>query len=341
MTFNNSCTHYETSCIHRMSSCTPKMTNCKRRNKKNQQQQEQIWGLHTAKDEQLAGKDHQLQQKEAAIAAYQQEIKKLRQSSDQVAVEFQQNLLVKDMIQGLLRQVQELQQQLRLRVGQRREEVEASGAAASGGSINLRWRDGGREPSKKYGEVSAVDGSVAYFRAVRSKSVFANNSSINNWSELSKCPNYGFSLAIVNSLLTAIGGETPNNKVTNSLLSLTDNKWTERFPPMPTKRRLTAVVCSGKSLIVAGGVGEEEKNLCAVEVMNTETLQWSTASSLPHPLYRASATLCGYQVYMLAGLYQSGKYSKSVFTCSLAALRKSCQPQSLGAQLSLASGSQV
>ena len=75
--------------------------------------------------------------------------------------------------------------------------------------------------------------------------------------------------------------------------------------------------------------------------MDTETLQWSTASSLPHPLYQGSATLCGDQVCMLGGCDQNRKISKSVFTCSLAALLQSCQPQSLGAQLktlSLASG---
>ena len=84
--------------------------------------------------------------------------------------------------------------------------------------------------------------------------------------------------------------------------------------------------------------------LSTVEVMDTETLQWFTASSLPLPLYRASATLCGDQVYMLGGFYQSGKPSKSVFTCSLAALRQSCQPQSLVARLktlSLASKPEV
>ena len=110
-----------------------------------------------------------------------------------------------------------------------------------------------------YGEVSAVDGSVVYFPAARSKSVFANNSSTNKWSELPKSPNYGFSLAIVNSFLTTIGGETANNKVNNTLLSHTDNKWTRRFPPIPTKHKLTAVVCSGKSLIVAGGIGRRRQ----------------------------------------------------------------------------------
>ena len=306
----------------------------------NHQQRRQLLRLQTlltAKDEQLAGKNHQLQQKEGTMATYQQEIQQLRQqlqSSEQVA---QRNLLEREMIQDLQRQVQELQQQLRQRGSSRQEEGEASGVAASGGSIKLRWRDGGRAPRKMYGDVSVVDGSVAYFRPrrfiERNNEVFAYTFANNKWSELPECTNSDVSLAMVNSLLTAIGGKTSNREVTNSLLSLTDNKWTKRFPPMPTKRWLTAVVCSGKSLIVAGGEGEGKKDLSTVEVMDTKTLQWSTASSLPHSLYQATATLCGNQVYMLGGFYQIAKVSKSVFTCSLAALLQSCQPQSLGARL--------
>ena len=101
------------------------------------------------------------------------------------------------------------------------------------------------------GEVSVVDGRVVYFLPGGSKSVFVYNSTNNKWSELPKCPNHGFSLAMVNSLLTAIGGKKPNYGVTNSLLSLTGNKWTKQFPPMPTKRGVTVVVCSGRSLVVA------------------------------------------------------------------------------------------
>ena len=315
----------------------------------NQQKQEQIFGLRTlltakdeqlaGQDEQLAGKDHQLQQKEAAVAAHQQEIQQLRQqlqSSEQVAAEFQQSLLEREkMNQDLQRQIQALQKQLRQKRGQRREDREASGAAASGGSIKLRWRDGGRAPCEINGEVSAVDGSVAYFRQeyLYSKTVLAYNSTNNKWSELPECPNEDFSLEMVNSLLTAIGGRTPNHEVTNSLLSLTDNKWTKQFPLMPTKRWLTAVLCSGRSLVVAGGVGEGRQKLSTVEVMDTDTLQWSTASSLPRPLYCASAKLCGDQVYMLGGFDQNDERSKSVFTCSLANLLQSRQPQSLGAQL--------
>ena len=282
------------------------------------------------KEKQLAGKEHQLQQKEATIASHQHMIQQLRQQLEKVIAEFQKHLLERE---KMMQDQKRMQQQLRQREGQRQEEVEASGAASSGGSIKLTWRDGGRAPCKMVGEVAAVEGSVAYFRSgdVYSKGLVAYKLATNEWSELSKCPNYGFSLAVVNSFLTAIGGKTPNYKVTDSLLSLTDNKWTEQFPPMPTKRWLTAVVCSGKSLAVAGGIGERDKELETVEVMDTETLQWSTASSLPHPLSQATAVCCRDQVCMLGGWVPSGP-SKSVFTCSLATLLRSCQAQSPGGE---------
>ena len=304
--------------------------------------------LHTLSD-QLQGKEQDTRQKQQQIlelqtqlqqkqAAYQQEIQQLRQQlqfSEQVTAEFQQNLLERE------KTIRELQQQQLGQRGQRREE-KASGAAASGGRIKLRWRDGGRAPCNMSSKVAPVDGGVAYFSPGKHR-VFAYDSTNNKWSELPKCPNRGFSLAVVNSFLTAIGGRKSILEVTNSLLSLTGEKWTERFYPMPTKRWLTTAVCSGRSLIVAGGLGEGDKRLSVVEVMDTETLQWSTAHSLPYLLCGELAAICGDQVYMLGGSDQRGKLSKSLFTCSLSSLRLSCQPQFLGEQLntSLASRSEV
>ena len=122
---------------------------------------------------------------------------------------------------------EKLQQQRKQSRGQRREEVEASGAAAT---IKLRWRDGGRAPCEMCGEMAAVDGSRAYFQP-EGHAVFAYTFSDKKWSELPKCPNRDFSLAMVNGLLTAIGGEKPNEQATNSLLSLTGNLCTQQFPP--------------------------------------------------------------------------------------------------------------
>ena len=183
-----------------------------------------------------------------------------------------------------------------------------------------------------YGEAAAVNESVVYFLP-EGYAVLAYDYATNNWSELPRCPNSDFSLAVINNLLTAIGGMTPNWECTNQLLSLTGEKWTEKFPPIPTKRWLTAVVCGATSLVVAGGEGERFKKLSTVEVMDSANLKWSTASSLPHPLYQAhSATLCGDQLYLLGGFDQQKRKLKSVFTCSLSSLIQSCHGQ-LGARI--------
>ena len=308
--------------------------------------QQEIWQLReqlqssgqvTAKFQQnLLEREEIIQdlQKEAVIetvtAAHQQEIQQPRQqlqSSVQVTAEFQRNFLERE--KTIQDQTQEPQQQPRQGGGQRLKEVEADGwevVEASGAvarEIKLRWRDGGKAPRRMWGKVAAVNGSVALFRS--DEEVYSYDSSNKKWSQFPKCPNYGFSLAIVNTHLTAIGGKTPNEQVTNSLLCLAGSKWVEWFFPMPTKRWLTAVVCSGKSLVVAGGIGRGCKKLSTVEVMDAETLQWSSASSLPHPLSEASATLFEGHVYMLGGQNQNHTPSKLVFTCSVAALFQSCQ----------------
>ena len=91
------------------------------------------------------------------------------------------------------------------------------------------------------GKVAPVDRGVAYFSG--GDEVIAYNSARNKWSELPKCPNNGFSPAMINGLLTAIGGMNSILEFTNSLVSLTGKKWTVRFPAMPTKRRWTSAVC--------------------------------------------------------------------------------------------------
>ena len=63
--------------------------------------------------------------------------------------------------------------------------------------------------------------------------------------------------------------------------------------------------------------------LATVEVMNTDTLQWSVASSLPFPLSGASATICGDKIYLLRGQDNDGTSTNSIFTSSLTDLLQS------------------
>ena len=96
---------------------------------------------------------------------------------------------------------------------------------------------------------------------------------------------------------------------------------------MPTKRSHTVAVTTQQHLIVAGG--ENTSNLLdLVEVMDIETLVWSTAASLPHPYSYASATICRDRLYMLGEhkkVIDSRKRHTNlvVLTCSLTKLVQS------------------
>ena len=173
---------------------------------------------------------------------------------------------------------------------------------------------------------------MAYFNKYNSNDVYFYDSEKQMWSSLPQSPHSYCSLAVVSGLLTAIGGGGRGRNVTNQLLSLTgEGKWVEHFPPMPTKRYGTAAVSSEKSLVVAGGVGGYRKSLLIVEVMDTETLQWSTASNLPFAIRYSSATICQDRIYLLG--YDLSNEPRSVLACSMADLLQSCRPQSIGARL--------
>ena len=101
---------------------------------------------------------------------------------------------------------------------------------------------------------AVVCGSIAYFRPYgllrESKHILAFNSTTDSWAKLPDCPIRLATLAIVNGLLTTIGG-----KCSNELFSFIvgRHKWTKEFPPMPTERHNVAAVSTDTALIVAGG----------------------------------------------------------------------------------------
>ena len=187
---------------------------------------------------------------------------------------------------------------------------------------------------------AAVQGDVAYFRSYRSRQVQLYNSATEEWSTLPECPTECFTLAVVNGLVTAVGGRQPDGDPTNTLLSLVEKKWEERFPRMLSKRRNPAVVCSGNALVAAGGTGDGNTELATVEILKIDAFHshWSTACSLPHPLTEASATVCGDSVYLVGGRDQHNMPTKSVVSCSLSAL---LQSRTMGVVTSQAENHQI
>ena len=194
------------------------------------------------------------------------------------------------------------------------------------GVIDMNWTRGKSAPSVMNRDTDGVvTDSVAYFRPYRTRRIYAFHLTNRTWSRFPDCLPEHTTLAIVGDVLTTVGGHQ-----SNQLLSLTGKgntrKWTEEFPHMRTERSRTTAVCVESTLIVAGGVGiglGGTKILTTVEIMNTDTRQWSAAADLPEPLYGASATVCGDRIYMLGGMDNSYNESRLAFSGSLPGLFQS------------------
>ena len=183
---------------------------------------------------------------------------------------------------------------------------------------------------------AVVDGNTVYFKDRGSVKIYCyDHVASDSWSQLPNCIHENGSITIINGCLTMVGGGRYPTYF-NELFSLTGKvgdsgrRWTKKFPPMPTKRKDTTALCTGTTLIVAGGEGDGFILLSTVEVMNAESHQWFTAAALPEPVCKASATVCGDQFYMLGGTDKRSFYTKSAYTCSMRLLLQSCvssQPQ--------------
>ena len=123
--------------------------------------------------------------------------------------------------------------------------------------LKLQWSDAGEAPRKVdsfYG-ATVLSSTVAYFYH-KSDETRAYDIRSHKWTSIPSPPHVGYSLAVVNNKLTAIGGGYFLH-FSNKLYSLSgegiDLSWNEDFRPMPTKRAETTALSTGKVLIVAGG----------------------------------------------------------------------------------------
>ena len=176
-----------------------------------------------------------------------------------------------------------------------------------------KWSKGKNAPETmvSLSGASVVYGNSAFFacgnRVYSYQNIFGNE----QWPQLPDNPNIYFGLAVIDGLVTSVGGSGP----TNTLLSLTGEgekkEWSEVFPPMPTPRSYVTCVTTEQALVVAGGtIKGVSDDVDIVEVMDTNTKQWATVASLPQKSMFLSATLLEDKLYM-------GGIETSVFTCSI------------------------
>ena len=290
------------------------------------QHTQQIEGLQRIIQSQLVRLDEKDRTIEESIAAGQREVQHLREQLEDERKRKGNEMLM------LTERISELTLQLRM--------VQAQLSVARGGvkGIKMKWKKGENTPRKicnSYcGEMAAAaDENCMY--VMEGNEVYMYNINTLAWSQLPDSGCRGCAVAIVNGLLTLIGGIVDIINITNKLFSLTRKgkitKWTEEFLPMRTKRYGACVLGINKALIVAGGEGcPAISKIATTEVLNTATLQWSTAVDLPQPMFCGSLLQVGDDCIFLLGAYGKGTIPiKSAYTCSLIALLQSCNLQSL------------
>ncbi len=183
--------------------------------------------------------------------------------------------------------------------------------------IKLKWTQGAKAPCTMIRETDLiVGGSMVYFKPGQSQQIFCFNSTNDTWYKLPDSPVLHTTLAFVNGLPVLVGGY-----YMDILLQLDqkNKKWIQQFSPMPTKRSNTITLCTRSQLIVAGGQldGRREK-LTTIEVMDSDTLQWSKTGDLPEAVSTSTAVLCGDRVYISNG-------GTTVHTCSVYNMTKPTQ----------------
>ena len=120
------------------------------------------------------------------------------------------------------------------------------------------------------------------------------NLDTDNWSCLPRYEYRRFAMTIINNHLTLVGGrDDVGMKATNQLAVYepSSQEWTYPYPPMPTPCFCPAVVMYDIWLLVAGG--NAVYILVTVELFNTSTNQWMSASPLPRPIKDMTSTILG------------------------------------------------
>ena len=178
------------------------------------------------------------------------------------------------------------------------------------------------------GRAVANGSSVYVYDFDGSSKIYEYDISKNIWCNEIQCPRRSPSLAVVNGLLTIVGGRNPMSTHTytsfldsacNTLLSLERRKdgtkqWSELLKPMRTAIHQPVSTCNGEYLVVAGGIYTP-----SVEVMTIDTQEWHDTSLPKNDGKIGSATIIRDNLY-ITFVHDSISSSCSVITSSLTKL---------------------
>ena len=174
-----------------------------------------------------------------------------------------------------------------------------------------------------------VTGKVATARLV-----FKYDHTKDSWCPLPPCPTRYHGLSELNNALVSVGGVMHNVASftpTNSCYTFQDPHWVTSPPPMPTARFDLFVFTHNTHLIACGGVTswtslQQYTCTSAVEVLSSETGQWSTLTPLPFALRRMSTAISNGRCYLIGGDHQESMSLRAVSASLLLLIESTSHP---------------
>ena len=149
-----------------------------------------------------------------------------------------------------------------------------------------------------------------------SRVVFKYDTTTDTWSPLPRSPTFSHGLSTFNGQLVSTGGiphDAPGSTPTNKVYTYQESNWVAALPPMHTARFYPSTFTYNTHLIVCGGVTSwtsidqfTSTSTSTVEMLNSETGQWSTLAPLPFALRLMSVAVSDDTCYLIGGDHQEG-----------------------------------
>ena len=166
-------------------------------------------------------------------------------------------------------------------------------------SLPLKWKKIIKMTSGVFGAQAVVVGGKVYIGGGRAEGsgykILEYTIEGGQWREI-ETPVALFGMAVVNDQVIITGGVDRGGIFTNQVLVLDSltNTWTQPFPAMPTARWMSSAVGYKRWVLVVGGDGKK-----CVEVLDTKSKQWYTASPLPSDAPQPSLTVIRDTLYVV------------------------------------------